>query len=370
MLMDPKLQAPGALPDPLVSAEVDLRHFPYMPLEIERLMRSKTWLAARLKPAIGYYSMNLWCASWHNVPPSSIDNNKSVLCKAAMCDPRVWHFIQEECLRGWVLCSDGKFYHPVVAEIALKAWEKSRKQHGRTRAATEARMRKRREDIERNVGCDLLRNVERNVVRDVEKNLRDVNVTSTKGKEIERTPPSPPKEVVENDGAQPDEDPGWTAFIRAYDPLPKRSLLKARARFEYLAKLHGPDIIAACASAYTTDTERDFRVAPEKFLDEILGNYLDAARKKAELRGRIETMTRGVEQGWGAYAAKLFAHVEPKKAAADFEGTTLELLPDPENGCVIHCLTPTRRMIAERSRIAVEKFLPNPVRFLSKENAT
>jgi hypothetical protein len=39
-----------------------------------------------------------------------------------MCDPQEWARIREQALEGWQLCSDGRLYHPVVAEKALEAW--------------------------------------------------------------------------------------------------------------------------------------------------------------------------------------------------------------------------------------------------------
>ena len=35
---------PAILPSPLVPEEVDLRDFPFMPLEIHRLLKSETWI--------------------------------------------------------------------------------------------------------------------------------------------------------------------------------------------------------------------------------------------------------------------------------------------------------------------------------------
>lgn len=42
-------------------------------------------------------------------------------------------------LRGFVECSDGRLYHRVLAEDALRAWEALERRRERTRAATEAR---------------------------------------------------------------------------------------------------------------------------------------------------------------------------------------------------------------------------------------
>ncbi|QHJ01642.1 hypothetical protein GT347_20180 [Xylophilus rhododendri] len=37
---------------------------------------------------------------------------------------KAWKDVRSGALRGWVLCSDGRLYHPVVSEKALIAWAK------------------------------------------------------------------------------------------------------------------------------------------------------------------------------------------------------------------------------------------------------
>lgn len=110
------------LPEPLTPHDCDLRDFPFMPLDVSRLRRSKSWLYAKRDPTIGFYQMNLWTASWHEVPAASLEDDDDVLADLAMCDPNHWPTIREKVLRGWVKCSDGRLYHHVVAERARSAW--------------------------------------------------------------------------------------------------------------------------------------------------------------------------------------------------------------------------------------------------------
>ena len=93
-----------------------------MPLEVERLRRSKTWLVSRRMPAIGFYALNTWAMSWHEVPAGSLENDDDVLADVAMCSPERWPEVKAEAMRGWVLCSDNRFYHPTVIEKAIDAW--------------------------------------------------------------------------------------------------------------------------------------------------------------------------------------------------------------------------------------------------------
>lgn len=160
------------LPKPLVPANVDLRDFGYMPLDALRLRDSD--LAIESSPEIFRASVLLWCASWHQVPAGSLPNKDKTLAEYARAGTR-WPRIRKEVLSKWVQCSDGRIYHPVVAEKALEAQAAKEAQRERTRAATEAREAKRRAAAEaRDVGNDGQRDDQRHVVpeekRDVQRN--------------------------------------------------------------------------------------------------------------------------------------------------------------------------------------------------------
>jgi hypothetical protein len=158
------------LPEPPVPAEVDLTDFPYMSLDVHRLLKSQTWIEAADNPKVGHALICLWCESWHQIPASSLPDSDRVLARFAMCDAETWAQIKGEVLRGWVKCADGLLYHTVVAEKALEAWGKKRQQRERTRAATNARNMRRRGE-------------QRNVQRDDD--VTD-NVTESKGIEGNR----------------------------------------------------------------------------------------------------------------------------------------------------------------------------------------
>jgi hypothetical protein len=150
-----------------------------MPLEVARLRKSKAWLLAKKRPELAFYMVNLWTAAWHEVPAGSIEDDDEVLADAAMCSPLTrWKSVRETALRGWVKCSDGRLYHPIVAEKAREAWAAKVEQRRRTAAATAARNASR--ETQRNV----VRDVPRNVLRDDQRNgERDDNATFTKGRE-------------------------------------------------------------------------------------------------------------------------------------------------------------------------------------------
>lgn len=110
------------LPAPFVPGDVDLRDFAFMPLEIDRLRRSKSWLVAKRKPEVGFYMTNVWMGVWHNLPAGSVEDDDDVIADMAMCNPERWAEVKADVLRGWVKCSDGRLYHPVVAEKVMEAW--------------------------------------------------------------------------------------------------------------------------------------------------------------------------------------------------------------------------------------------------------
>lgn len=111
-----------SLPPPPVPADADLTDFKFMPLEVARLRRSRAWLICKRRPELAFFMLNLWSASWHERPAGSLEDDDDVLADAAMCSPERWPKVRAEVMRGWVKCSDGRLYHPVVAEKVMDSW--------------------------------------------------------------------------------------------------------------------------------------------------------------------------------------------------------------------------------------------------------
>jgi hypothetical protein len=178
-----------ALPDPLVPSNVDLRDFAFMPLDVRRLLTSSTWIDAADEPRLGHVLVCLWSESWHQVPAASLPDNDRVLARFAMCDAKAWSKLRDKAIQGWIRCRDGRLYHPVVAEKALEAWQRKLDQRERTRAATEARERKRRErDEQRYVDRDDKRDDEREMQGDDLRNVVQGTGTGTGTVEKEDSP--------------------------------------------------------------------------------------------------------------------------------------------------------------------------------------
>ena len=122
-------------PYPLVSSEVDLQDFAFMPLDVARLRDSD--MCSDETPESCWAAVLLWCASWHQVPAASIPNNEQWIAKQAGYASRgridsSWKRVRSGALRGWVLCTDDRLYHPVVAEKAIDAWKSKLAQRWRS----------------------------------------------------------------------------------------------------------------------------------------------------------------------------------------------------------------------------------------------
>lgn len=105
---------------PLTPPDCDVRGLPYMPVEVGRLLESDFFALSsgdQFKAA-----MALWCRSWTQVPAASLPSDERLLARAAGVALGEWRDIAEVVLHGWVACDDGRLYHPVVAEKALRGW--------------------------------------------------------------------------------------------------------------------------------------------------------------------------------------------------------------------------------------------------------
>jgi len=122
-------------PAPLTPADSDLRDFQFMPLDVVRFAQSDLVAFAPAEAVVA--AILLWGASWHGRPAASLTNDDRTLASLAGFGRgagglRDWLEVKEEALRGFVECSDGRLYHPVVAEKAREAWRGKLAQRHRT----------------------------------------------------------------------------------------------------------------------------------------------------------------------------------------------------------------------------------------------
>ena len=141
---------------PLVPADVDLRGMPFMPLDVCRLRDSQLAISASGDEFSA--AVLLWCASWNQVPAASLPTDEASLAAYAGYgrDVKGWLKVKNGALRGFVLCDDGRLYHPVVTEKALEAWAEREQYQDEKANETE---RKKRERLFRKAAFAALRGI-------------------------------------------------------------------------------------------------------------------------------------------------------------------------------------------------------------------
>jgi len=123
---------PSHPPDPLIPPGTNLRSFPFMPLDVTRLRESDLVAVAtgdELRAAV-----LLWCAAWHQIPAGSLPDDDKTLAYLAGFGRNTdgWSKCRALAMRGFVLCNDSRFYHPVICEKVIDAL--ARIEAGRTGA--------------------------------------------------------------------------------------------------------------------------------------------------------------------------------------------------------------------------------------------
>jgi hypothetical protein len=116
------------LPAPLVPAGTNLRDFPKMMVDVKRLRDSN--FGAAVTGEEFRCGVFLWCAAWHQEPAGSLPDDDIQLAKLSGVgrNQREWKKVRAGALYGFVKCSDGRLYHPVIAEMVLEA-QRSRFEH-------------------------------------------------------------------------------------------------------------------------------------------------------------------------------------------------------------------------------------------------
>lgn len=119
-------------PPPLTPRDCDLSGFSFMPWDYTRFRQSGLLASGEADEVLA--AIMLYGEAWQSVPAGSLDNDDKALARAAGYGRSVkeWLKVKRAALRGWIECSDGRLYHPVVAEKAREAWHKKLEQRHRT----------------------------------------------------------------------------------------------------------------------------------------------------------------------------------------------------------------------------------------------
>lgn len=112
----------AGLAPPPIPADVDLRDFRFMPLDVLTIRDGRLPLG---DPAIFRATVLLWFVAWHQLPAGSLLSDDEWLAdhSGAHAD---WPRIRDAVLAGFVEHDDGRLYHPVVTEKVLEAWDRKR----------------------------------------------------------------------------------------------------------------------------------------------------------------------------------------------------------------------------------------------------
>ncbi|MHB1280297.1 MAG: DUF1376 domain-containing protein [Acidithiobacillus sp.] len=115
-----KLDCSGFSPPP-VPADIDLRSYCWMKLDLNRL-HSSDFIHLASNEEFGA-AVKLWTESMRQVPAGSLPNDDKILASLAgyRGSLRRWMKVKAIALHGFSLCSDGRLYHPVLAEMVLDA---------------------------------------------------------------------------------------------------------------------------------------------------------------------------------------------------------------------------------------------------------
>lgn len=162
---------------------------PYIPLHGDELFNSTTWITSSHEARSA--ALRLWWHSFaHEVPAASLPADDSLLAEHAGYGVAIkaWQKVKAAALRGWIKCSDGRFYHPFVANLANAAWEERLAQRARTEAARSAR------EANRRIKTPVTDNVTKTVTENGKPH--EPTVTESKGSKVKGSKeesPQPPR---------------------------------------------------------------------------------------------------------------------------------------------------------------------------------
>jgi hypothetical protein len=170
----------------------------WFPLHFDRLRKSKWW--RRASDLARARNVMLWGEAYKQVPGGSMPDDDDELAEAAGFGMDVDAFIavKAEIMTPWVLCSDGRWYHPTVCEVVLDAWDRA---SDRRKAAAERQRRRRQKTrgVTSEIGGvtpaehDFTRD-EADVTRDSAEIGRDSGIqTRQTGQDTTDKPPLPPR---------------------------------------------------------------------------------------------------------------------------------------------------------------------------------
>jgi len=116
--MKPDLRSvPTDLPDPPYPADTKSNGY-RIDVDWDRIRQSKTWRMA--DKDVRPWLLLLWIQSRENVPAGSWDDDEEYIAASIGCEFSWFQVHRKQLMRGWVLHSDGRLYHPYITAEVLK----------------------------------------------------------------------------------------------------------------------------------------------------------------------------------------------------------------------------------------------------------
>jgi len=106
----------------MTTAECDCTDLDGFMLNVERLMASE--LVALSTHEVVAAALFLWCRAWKQMPAASLPDDERVISAFAKLPLSKFRKHREEIMRGFVKCSDGRFYHRTLSAEAMAAYER------------------------------------------------------------------------------------------------------------------------------------------------------------------------------------------------------------------------------------------------------
>lgn len=107
-------------------------------LNVERMRQSDTWALAEASQR-GFLFL-IWIESWTQEPAGSLPDSEEVIAKRIGLPLDEFRANKDVLMRGWWKASDGRLYHPVIAELVVGVMERKTKNAARQRGFRERQL--------------------------------------------------------------------------------------------------------------------------------------------------------------------------------------------------------------------------------------